>query len=55
MTKPNPSVLGVPWYFTLGSFENVITSIIIGLDPTDHPAGSLQQFSMGQNNVKFCP
>jgi hypothetical protein len=53
MTTPNPSVLYVPWYFTLGSFANVFASRIIALDPTDHPAGLLQQFTTGQNNIKF--
>jgi hypothetical protein len=49
MTTPNPSLSYVPWYFTLGSFENVLTSIIIVLDPTDHPAGSL----VSKINIKY--
>jgi hypothetical protein len=53
MTTPNPSLLYVPWYFTLGSFENVFTSRIINLGPTDHPACSLQQLSTGQNTPKY--
>jgi hypothetical protein len=35
MTTPNPSVSYVPWYFSLGSFENVLTSTIIVLDPKE--------------------
>jgi hypothetical protein len=59
--SPNPSVLYVPWYFTLGSFENVLTSRIIVLGPTNHPGGSLQQFvkekvtDYRQNLTLFCP
>jgi malonyl CoA-acyl carrier protein transacylase len=49
MTTACPSVLYVPWYFTLESFENVFTSRIIDLGPTDHLIGLLQQLSTGQN------